>query len=80
MTTTHSPLRVLKAQADKIAKALKAAERGEEIVADPSGKIATALRDKYSVSFAVALTNVPVDLCARCGMLIGILRAAILQL
>lgn len=31
MTTAHSPLRVLKAQADKIAATLKAAERGEKI-------------------------------------------------
>lgn len=31
MTTAHSPLRVLKAQADKIAATLKAAERGENI-------------------------------------------------
>lgn len=31
MTTAQSPLRLLKAQADKIAMALKAAERGEKI-------------------------------------------------
>jgi hypothetical protein len=31
MTTAHSPLRVLKAQADHVAKMLKAAERGEKI-------------------------------------------------
>lgn len=31
MTTKHSPLRVLKAQADKIAATIKAAERGEKI-------------------------------------------------
>ena len=31
MTTKHSPLRTLKAQANKIAATLKAAERGEEI-------------------------------------------------
>lgn len=31
MTTARSPLRVLKAQADKIAATLKAAERGEKI-------------------------------------------------
>lgn len=31
MTTAQSPLRVLKAQADRIAATLKAAERGEKI-------------------------------------------------
>lgn len=31
MTTSSSPLRVLKAQADKIAEMIKAAERGETI-------------------------------------------------
>ena len=31
MTTKHSPIRALKAQADKIAAVLKAAERGEKI-------------------------------------------------
>lgn len=31
MTTSHSPLSVLKAQADRIAAILKAAERGEKI-------------------------------------------------
>lgn len=31
MTTKNSPLRVLKAQADKIAATIKAAERGEKI-------------------------------------------------
>lgn len=31
MTTAHSPLSALKAQADKIAATLKAAERGEKI-------------------------------------------------
>lgn len=31
MTTAKSPLRALKAQADKIAKIIKAAERGEKV-------------------------------------------------
>lgn len=42
MTTAHSPLRVLKAQADKIAATLKAAERGETIDARFAEKIAAA--------------------------------------
>jgi len=41
MTTPQSPLRVLKAQADMIAKTIKAIERGEP-VNDPGGKIAAS--------------------------------------
>jgi len=41
MTTSQSPLRVLKAQADKIARTIKAIERGEP-VDDPGGKIAAS--------------------------------------
>jgi hypothetical protein len=52
MTTAHSPLRVLKAQADKIAATLKAAERGEKIADDPVGKIAAA-RAKERITFGV---------------------------
>lgn len=39
MTTSQSPLRVLKAQADTIAAKLKAVERGEKIADDPRGKL-----------------------------------------
>lgn len=56
MTTAHSPLRVLQAQADKIAAALKAAERGETIASDPAGKI-TAARAKESISVAVVMDD-----------------------
>ena len=56
MTTAHSPLRVLKAQAKRIAAALKAAERGETIASDPAHKIATA-RSKDSVTFAVVMDD-----------------------
>lgn len=42
MTTSHSPLSVLKAQADKIAATLKAAERGEKIDARFAEKIDAA--------------------------------------
>jgi hypothetical protein len=42
MTTSHSPLRVLKAQADKIAQTLKAIDRGETVANDPLGKIAAS--------------------------------------
>lgn len=52
MTTSHSPLRVLKAQADNIAKIIKAVERGENPVEDIGGKIATA-RGNESIKFAV---------------------------
>lgn len=39
MTTSQSPLRVLKAQADKIAATVKAIDRGEKVEGDPLGKI-----------------------------------------
>ena len=56
MTTAHSPLRVLKAQADKIAAALKAAERGEKIAHDVLGKIEAA-RARESISFGVVMDD-----------------------
>jgi hypothetical protein len=56
MTTSRSPLRVLKEQADRIAAALKAAERGEKIAADPGGKIAGA-RDRETVTFGVVMDD-----------------------
>lgn len=43
MTTSNSPLRVLKQQSDGIAKMLKAVERGEKPVEDSGGKIAASL-------------------------------------
>jgi hypothetical protein len=42
MTTKHSPLRVLKGQADKIAETLKRAERGEIVEARFAQKIEAA--------------------------------------
>lgn len=56
MTTANSPLHRLKAQADNIATALKAAERGDKIAHDPGGKIAAA-RVKESVTFGVVMDD-----------------------
>jgi hypothetical protein len=56
MTTAKSPLRVVKNQADRIAAALKAAERGETIAHDPGGKIAAA-RSRDQVKFAIAMDD-----------------------
>lgn len=42
MTTRHSPLRLLKAQADQIAATLKAAQRGDKIDVRFAAKIADA--------------------------------------
>lgn len=56
MTTKHSPLRVLKAQADKIAMVLKATERGENPVQDVGGKIAAA-RGKEAVKFGIVMDD-----------------------
>jgi hypothetical protein len=56
MTTAHSPLRVLKAQADRMAASLKAAERGEIIASDPGAKIQKA-RGLDSIRFAVVMDD-----------------------
>ena len=56
MTIFRSPLRVLRTQAEKIAKMLKAAERGEVVAADPGGNIAAA-RVGESVTFAIAMDD-----------------------
>lgn len=56
MTTSRSPLRVLKAQADGIAAMLKAVERGEKVASDPGGKIAAA-RAGPDVTFAIAMDD-----------------------
>lgn len=47
MTTSQSPIELLKAQADAIAKSLKAASRGEKVANDPAGKIAASLTRGY---------------------------------
>ena len=45
MTTSNSPLRALKAQADMIAKTLKAVAAGKgPSIYDPAGKIAAAMK------------------------------------
>ena len=56
MTTKNSPLRVLKAQADKIAKTLKAVERGEVVVSDTGARISAA-RNRPSVVFGIAMDD-----------------------
>lgn len=56
MTTKHSPLWVLKAQADKIASMIKAAERGEKIDARFAEKIAAA-RDKESFKIGIVMDD-----------------------
>lgn len=55
MTTSQSPLRVLRGQADRMAMLLKKAERGEHIPGD-NGKLAAA-RGKDSVKFAVVMDD-----------------------
>lgn len=56
MTTARSPLRILTQQANRIAKALKQAERGEPIANDPGGKIAASLA-RGAVKFAVVMDD-----------------------
>ena len=56
MTTKHSPLSALKAQADKIATTLKAAERGEKIDVRFAEKIDTA-RGTDSFKFGIVMDD-----------------------
>jgi len=56
MTTSHSPLRALKAQADNIAKIVKAISRGENPIEDRGGKLAAA-RNRDSVKFVVVMDD-----------------------
>lgn len=56
MTTKHSPLRALKAQADKIAQTLKAAERGEKIDVRFAEKI-DAARSKDSFKVGIVMDD-----------------------
>lgn len=56
MTTKHSPLSALKAQADKIAATLKAAERGEKIEIQFAEKIKAA-RTKESFKTGIIMDD-----------------------
>lgn len=56
MTTKHSPLSALKAQADRIAATLKAAERGEKIDVRFSEKI-DAARSKDSFKIGIVMDD-----------------------
>jgi len=56
MTTKHSPLSALKAQADKIAATLKAAERGEKIDVRFAEKI-DAARTKESFKVGIVMDD-----------------------
>lgn len=56
MTTKHSPLSALKAQADKIAATLKAAERGEKIDVRFAEKI-DAARAKESFKVGIVMDD-----------------------
>lgn len=56
MTTKHSPLSALKAQADKMAAIIKAAERGEKIDVRFAEKI-DAARAKPSFKFGVVMDD-----------------------
>ena len=56
MTTKHSPLSALKAQADKIAETLKRAERGEKIDVRFAAKI-DAARGKESFKVGIVMDD-----------------------
>jgi hypothetical protein len=56
MTTSHSPLRILKQQADRMAAMLKAIDRGEKIEVQFAEKIEAA-RGKPSIKFGVVMDD-----------------------
>lgn len=56
MTTSLSPLSRLKAQADNIARIVKAIERGEDVIEDRGGKIA-ASRALGRTKFAIVMDD-----------------------
>lgn len=56
MTTSRSPLRKIKEQADKIAAMLKAAERGDPPTSDAMAKMGAA-RKKESLKIAVVMDD-----------------------
>ena len=56
MTTRHSPLSQLKAQADKIAMTIKAAERGEKVAVRFAEKIEAA-RAKESFKVGIVMDD-----------------------
>lgn len=61
MTTKRSPLRVLEAQAEKIAATIKAAERGEPVPATFAEKLVEA-REKETVSVGIVMDDKVVKL------------------
>lgn len=56
MTTKHSPLRVLRAQADEIAGLICKAERGEPVNVQFAEKLAAA-RDKEAVKVGIVMDD-----------------------
>ena len=57
MSTSHSPLRKLKAEADRIAAKLKSLEQGDEVGApDPAGKV-DAARQRDAITFGVVMDD-----------------------
>lgn len=57
MTTKSSPIQALKAQANKIAATLKAAERGEKVDATFAEKIAAARATKGSIKVGIVMDD-----------------------
>lgn len=56
MTTKHSPLRILRAQADRIADMICKTERGEPVDASFAAKIAEA-RSKEAVKIGIVMDD-----------------------
>lgn len=63
MTTKNSPLRILKSQADRIAQAVKAAERGEQIDIQFAEKIKAArTRESFKIGIVMDDKLISIDM------------------
>lgn len=63
MTTKHSPISALKAQADKIAAMLKAAERGEKIDVRFAEKVAaTRAKENFNIGIVMDDKIITIDM------------------
>lgn len=63
MTTSSSPLRVLKAQSDKVAAMIKAAERGEIVDARFAAQLAAARnKDNFKIGLVMDDKIITIDM------------------
>lgn len=79
MTTSQSPLRVLRQQAETIAKTVKAISRGENPVEDRGGKLAAA-RNRDSVKFGIVQDDKVITIEMRWDLIAATSEVAIAEM